>query len=222
MSSSQRPHASSSPVRGDDTPGTTEASEASPARPAEGKPPQDHVSLFTPPERIELIPIGRVCSPYKERHGTPRQPTVTQGVRGGGALEGSIELFPDVVSEASLAGLEGFEFVWVTAWLHLNRHWNPTVIPPRGPRVRRGVFATRAPHRPNQLGLSALRIVAVEGHRVRVRGLDLLDQTPVLDLKPYVPYADAFPKARAGWLDELDEAHDAPDRPSRPRAPKPR
>ena len=57
---------------------------------------------------------------------------------------------------------------------------------------------------------------------MRVRGLDLLDQTPVLDLKPYVPYADAFPEARAGWLDELDEAHDAPDRPSRPRGPRPR
>ena len=185
------------------------------------KAPQDHVSLFEPPTRVELVPIGRICSPYKERHGTPRQPTVTRGVRGGGALQGSIELFPDIVDARSLSGLEDFEYVWVTAWLHLNRHWNPTVIPPRGPRIRRGVFATRAPHRPNQLGLSALKIVGVEGHKVHIEGLDLLDQTPVLDLKPYIPYADAFPNAKAGWLDELEEAPDAPDRPSIPRRKRP-
>lgn len=184
---------------------------------AAGKPPQDHVALFEPPERVELVPIGRVRSPYKERHGTPRQPTVTRGVRGGGAHEGTIELFPEVVPAQALMGLEEFDYVWVTAWLHLNRHWNPTVIPPRGPRVRRGVFATRAPHRPNQIGLSALRVTSVQGHCVHVRGLDLLDQTPVLDLKPYIPYADAFPDARAGWLDNLEEPHDAPDRPSRSR-----
>ena len=110
--------------------------------------------------------------------------------------------------------------MWVTSWLHLNRHWNPTVVPPRGPKVRRGVFATRAPQRPNQLGLSALRVERIEGCRIFVRGLDLLDQTPVLDIKPYIPYADAFPSARAGWLDELEEPPDAPDRPSKPRGQK--
>ncbi len=184
------------------------------------KPPQDHVSLVEVPPRIELVPIGTVRSPYKERHGTPRQATVTKGARGDGALEGVIELFPDLIGPESLEGLEGFEYVWVTSWLHLNRHWNPTVIPPRGPKIRRGVFATRAPHRPNQLGLSALRVVRIEGVQIFVRGLDLLDQTPVLDIKPYIPYADAFPGARAGWLDELDEALDAPDRPSKPRRKK--
>lgn len=104
--------------------------------------------------------------------------------------------------------------MWIVSWLHLNKHWNPTVVPPRGPRVRRGVLATRAPHRPNQIGLSALRLVGVEGHRLHVEGLDLLDGTPVLDIKPYIPYADAFPDARSGWLDTLDQPMDAPDRKS--------
>lgn len=181
------------------------------------KPPQDHVSQVPVPDRVELRPIGRIRSPYKERHGTPRQPTVTRGVKGEQAQPGIVELFPEVLGPESLVGIEGFDYIWVTAWLHLNRHWNPTVVPPRGPRVRRGIFATRAPHRPNQLGLSALRVVRVEGHNIHVCGLDLLDLTPVLDIKPYIPYADAFPEARAGWLDALDEPHDAPDRPSEPR-----
>ncbi len=185
-----------------------------------GKTPQDHVSLVDVPDRIELAPIGTIHSPYKERHGTPRQATVTQGARGDAALEGIIELFAEVIGPESLQGLEGFDYVWVTSWLHLNRHWNPTVVPPRGPKVRRGLFATRAPHRPNQLGLSALRIERIEGLKIFVRGLDLLDQTPVLDIKPYIPYADAFPHARAGWLDELNEPLDAPDRPSVPRRQK--
>ena len=92
--------------------------------------------------------------------------------------------------------------------------WRPLVQPPRGPKTRQGVFATRAPHRPSQLALSALRIISVDeaALRVRVRGLDLLDGTPVLDLKPYIPYADAFPDAAAGWVDELPDATpDGPD-----------
>ena len=78
--------------------------------------------------------------------------------------------------------------------------------PPRGPRVKRGVFATRSPHRPNAIGLSAVELVAVEGRSLRLGGTDFLDGTPVLDLKPYVPYADAFPEAKAGWIDEVDAA----------------
>ena len=75
--------------------------------------------------------------------------------------------------------------------------------PPRGARVRRGLFATRSPDRPNPIGLSAVQLVRVDGLRLHVRGVDLLDGTPILDIKPYVPYADAFPDARAGWIDEL-------------------
>lgn len=178
-------------------------------------PQKDYRDAVVFPTTVELTPIGVVRSPYTERHGTPRQPTVTTQVHGGSALEGTIELFTDVVPAKAFTSLEGFQYIWVIAWLHLNKHWNPTVIPPRGPRVRRGVLATRAPHRPNQLALSALELVGVEGHVLTVRGLDLLDGTPVLDVKPYLHYADAFPDARAGWVDELDEAPDAPDRPGK-------
>jgi tRNA-Thr(GGU) m(6)t(6)A37 methyltransferase TsaA len=164
---------------------------------------------------VWMQPIGVVRSPYKERFGTPRQATVTQGATGEGPQEAEIVLDPTRVPATVLEGLAGFDYVWAIVWLHLNEGWRPMVTPTRGPKVKRGLFSTRSPHRPNPIGLSALRVVAVEGHVVRVCGLDLLDGTPVLDLKPYVPYADAFPNARAGWLDALDAPMDEPDRPTR-------
>ena len=161
-------------------------------------PPKDYIDAVDFPASIELMAIGVVRSEYRERHGTPRQASV-------GELKRSrIELFTDRVPEKALMGMEGIEYLWVISWLHLNRHWNPTVTPPRGPRVRRGVLSTRAPHRPNQLGLSATRLIAVRGSVLEVEGLDLLDMTPVLDIKPYIPYADAHPDVSAGWVDELD------------------
>ncbi|MCC6466242.1 MAG: tRNA (N6-threonylcarbamoyladenosine(37)-N6)-methyltransferase TrmO [Planctomycetes bacterium] len=176
------------------------------------KPPQDHTSGAVAPEAVQLAVIGHVRSPYTERFGTPRQPTVQQQTLLDRAVEASIELLPGCNYEQALQDLEGFEYIWVMTYLHLNRHWKPTVVPPRGPKVRRGLFATRSPHRPNPLGLSALKLLGVQGRVIRVLGIDLLDSTPVLDIKPYVPYADAFPGARAGWLDALGEAPDAPDR----------
>lgn len=176
------------------------------------KPPQDHTSGAQVPETVQLTVIGHVRSPYTERFGTPRQPTVQQQTLLDRAAEAAIELLPGHNFEQALQDLSGFEFIWVLTYLHLNRHWKPTVVPPRGPKVRRGLFATRSPHRPNPLGLSALKLLGVQGRVLRVLGIDLLDGTPVLDIKPYVPYADAFPQARAGWLDALAEAPDAPDR----------
>ncbi len=178
---------------------------------------KDYVDSVPFPPEVVLKPIGVVRSPYRQRYGTPRQATVTAGTLHESEQDARIELDEAVVPAAALGGLEGFERVWVLSWFHLNQGWNPTVVPPRGPRVRRGVLATRAPHRPNQLGLSAVRVVRVEGHVLHVRGIDLLDGTPVLDLKPYVPYADAFADSRAGWLDTLDQPMDAPDRPTRKR-----
>lgn len=179
------------------------------------RPPQDYIEAVDFPSTIELRPIGAVRSPYRERHGTPRQATVSAKTTGDEPQPATIELFEDVVPAAALDDIEGFERIWVVSWLHLNEHWRPQVVPPRGPRVKRGVLATRAPHRPNQLGLSAVQLVGRRGHILDVVGIDLLDRTPVLDLKPYVPYADAFPDARAGWVDELGEPGDGPDRPGR-------
>jgi len=112
---------------------------------------------------------------------------------------------------AALAGLDGFSHVWVVTVLHLNGDgWRASVKPPRGDRARRvGVFATRSPHRPNRLGLSALRIVGVapDAGVVDVQGLDLLDGTPVLDLKPYVAYTDGVGVGgRGGWVEEVADA----------------
>jgi tRNA-Thr(GGU) m(6)t(6)A37 methyltransferase TsaA len=152
------------------------------------------------PSRVELEPIGVVRSPFRERFGTPVQaepaPPETEPSR--------LELFPERVPTEALRGLEGMDYVWVIGFLHLNHGFRPLVMPPRGPRERRGVLSTRAPHRPNPISLSAARLLRVEGHCLHVGSLDLLDGTPILDLKPYVPYADAFPDARAGWIDAID------------------
>jgi len=172
----------------------------------DSKPPipsKDYISAVDFPDTVTLTPIGVVRSGFRERHGTPRQSTVKP-------LEGpprraTIEIFRDRVPMQALHSLEGFDYIWVISWLHLNRNWNPMVRPPRETRGKRGVLATRAPHRPNQLGLSATRLVSVRKNFIEVEGIDLLDDTPVLDIKPYVPYADAFPEASAGWVDTLDE-----------------
>jgi tRNA-Thr(GGU) m(6)t(6)A37 methyltransferase TsaA len=174
------------------------------------KPPQDHTAAA--PETFTARVIGHVRSSYKERFGTPRQATVTEQTLEDRAMEATIELLPGHNFEQALKDLQGFEYIWVIAWLHLNEDWQPTVIPPRGPKVRRGLFATRSPHRPNPIALSALRLIRIEGRALHVLGIDLIDGTPVLDIKPYVPYADAFPNAKEGWLETIGEAGNAPDR----------
>lgn len=152
-----------------------------------------------------------VRSPFRERFGTPVQAEPAPPE----APTSRVELFAERVPEAALEGLAGIEYVWVIGYLHLNRGFSAQVIPPRGPRIRRGVLATRSPHRPNPISLSAARLRGVEGLVLHLGSLDLLDGTPVLDIKPYVPYADAFPEASAGWIDAIDPA--APQLGRRPR-----
>jgi tRNA-Thr(GGU) m(6)t(6)A37 methyltransferase TsaA len=164
---------------------------------------------------LTLQPIGVVRSPYRERFGTPRQATVAAGSATGQAEEATLELFGDRVPPDILRDLDGFSHLWAIVWFDRNEGWRPTVTPTRGPRKKRGLFSTRSPHRPCPIGLSALRIVAVEGLTVRVLGVDLLDGTPLLDIKPYVPYADAFPDAAIGWLAEVAGPDDGPDRATR-------
>lgn len=162
----------------------------------------------TPPRNLgpyRLEPIGWVRSPYVRRHGTPQQASAA-----GSDAEARIELDETRIPPEAIADLQGIDRIWVVAWLDRGGGYSPTVVPPRGPEVRRGLFATRSPDRPNPIGLSCVELVAIEGRTLRVRGIDLLDGTPVLDLKPYLPYADAFPEARAGWIDTI--ARDAPQR----------
>ena len=116
-----------------------------------------------------------------------------------------LELLPDSGYETALQDLAGFERVWLVWWFHRNTNWRPLVLPPRGPARRRGLFATRSPHRPNPVGLTPVRLISVEGRRLVLGPCDLVDGTPVFDIKPYVPSYDAFPDAAAGWIDGVDE-----------------
>lgn len=145
---------------------------------------------------IEMQAIGVVHSTYKERFSTPRQPSLDD------PLPATIELNAGMNFEQAVKDLDGFTHIWVIYWMHLNQGWNPTVMPPRGPKVRRGLFATRAPHRPNSIGLSVVRLTKVEGRTLHIQGHDMLDGTPVLDIKPYLTYSDSFPDAQCGWVEE--------------------
>ena len=154
--------------------------------------PDDALGAFA------LSPIGHVRSPYQRRFGTPQQAAAVDSTQ-----EGVLALDPALIPSTALADLAGMDYIWVLTWLHRGGTWAPQVMPPREPRVRRGVFATRSPDRPNPIGLSALRLVRVDGCNLHVNGIDLIDGTPILDVKPYVPYADAFPDAKAGWIDSV-------------------
>lgn len=113
------------------------------------------------------------------------------------------------------------ERVWILAHLHLNQGYNVKVTPPRGPKVKRGLLATRSPHRPNAIGLSAVTLQGVEKNRLILGPCDLIDGTPILDIKPYIPYADAFPDSKAGWVDALDPSLPQRSRNLRPRREDP-
>jgi tRNA-Thr(GGU) m(6)t(6)A37 methyltransferase TsaA len=143
----------------------------------------------------EVRPIGVVSSPFKVHIGTPRQPRV------GPPAEGEIHLRRGM--QNTVKDLAAFSHVWVIFWFCYSRGWNEQVRPPRDAK-KRGVLATRSPHRPNAIGLSLLRLLGVRGCRLAVADLDLLDGTPVLDLKPYLPYADRVDDARVGWVEELE------------------
>ncbi len=147
---------------------------------------------------LTLRPIGIIHTPYTEKPGTPRQP----GALGEQTI-GRVVLFPGLNFEQALKDLEGFERIWLVTWFDRVSGWKPRVLPPRG-RTRRGLFATRSPHRPNPIGLSLCRLLTVKGRELTVENPDLLDGTPVLDIKPYVPKVEAFPQSRAGWLDTLE------------------
>ena len=147
---------------------------------------------------VSFTPIGIVHSPFEDRVSAPRQPAASR------EAAGTIELFPGRDFELALADLEGWERIWVVFCFHLNPAgaWRPKVLPPRS-TGKRGVFSTRSPYRPNPIGLSVVRLQSVRGLILQVRDVDMVDGTPVLDLKPYVPYADAFPGAATGWLSPL-------------------
>jgi tRNA-Thr(GGU) m(6)t(6)A37 methyltransferase TsaA len=147
-----------------------------------------------PTDTLVCTPIGYFRSPFTDRVEAPRQSVAARDVRA------TIELCPGRDFEHALEDLGEWSHLWVLFWFHLNEGWRPKVLPPRSAR-RRGVFSTRSPHRPNPIGLSVVKLEAIAGLSLTVSGIDVLDGTPVLDIKPYVPYADAVPDADDGWLE---------------------
>ena len=154
-------------------------------------------------ETLTLSPIGIIRTPFRDRADAPRQPRAE--LKSG---EGKILLNAGQNFEQALEDLDGFDFIWIVSWFHKNENWKPKVLPPRGSKIKRGVFATRSPYRPNPIGLSVARLSGITGRTIRVAETDLIDGTPILDIKPYLPYAESFPGARAGWLDSWTEADD--------------
>lgn len=147
-------------------------------------------------------PIGFFHGNAAYKYAAPRQGVFA-------AAQGRVELSAGRNFEMALRDLVGFERIWLLFAFDRNgRSWRPTTRPPvAAPKHRRvGIFASRAPYRPNPIGLSCVRLLAVAGRVVSVAECDLLDGTPILDIKPYVPAADAFPNARAGWVDAQSDA----------------
>lgn len=146
---------------------------------------------------VKVEPIGFFKAIEDEKYSVSRQPSVIRG------NVGKIILNPHCNFEAALQDLDGFDRIFVIYHFDRNDSWKPKVLPPRGEK-KRGVFATRSPHRPNFLGLSCLELVGIDGLTLNVKNHDLLDGTPIFDIKPYLVYADSFPDAKQGWLDELE------------------
>lgn len=168
---------------------------------------------------MQIEPVATFRSPFPEKFGIPRQSGVAAGLRGRIVLE------PAFRNPSALRGLGDFDYIWLIWEFSGNRPatagsgcsaprdktavWQPTVRPPRlGGNTRMGVFATRSPFRPNPLGLSCVRLERIEwdgpeGPVIHVLGADLMDGTPIYDIKPYVRYADSHPEARSGFTDTV-------------------
>jgi len=153
---------------------------------------------------VEILPVAHISSPLKSKFGIPRQSGLVS------ELTGRIVFEPAYRKIEAIRGLEAFDYLWLIWEFSANRSAakSLTVRPPRlGGNRRMGVFATRSPFRPNNLGLSCVRLERIEEHPglgpvIFVGGADLMDGTPIYDIKPYVPYADSHPDARGGFVDD--------------------
>ena len=157
---------------------------------------------------MEIKPIAHIKTEFPEKFGVPRQSGLAKGLRGRIIFE------PEYRNPDALRGLEGFSHLWLIWEFSANRttrDWQPTVRPPRlGGNAHIGVFATRSPFRPNPLGLSCVEIGSIDlftedGPVITVKGADLMDGTPIYDIKPYIRYADSRQQAVCGYVDSLDE-----------------
>ena len=158
-------------------------------------------------QEVSIRVIARMKSDFATKFGIPRQSGLVEELRS------TIIFEPEYRNSEALRGLEGFSHLWII-WQFseaVRTEWSPTVRPPRlGGNTRMGVFATRSPFRPNNLGLSCVKLLGVEdteefGTVIHVGGADLMDGTPIFDIKPYIPYADSHPDALGGFTDTAGE-----------------
>jgi tRNA-Thr(GGU) m(6)t(6)A37 methyltransferase TsaA len=149
---------------------------------------------------LTLVPIGAISTPFLSKYVAPRQPASAPEKR-----IGVITLDGGQNFEQALQDLKEFDYIWILFWFDRNTNWKPKVLPPNSGRVKRGLFATRSPHRPNPIGLSLCKLIDIRGRRIRIENPDMLDGTPILDIKPYIPHAEAFPDARSGWISKVNE-----------------
>ena len=152
---------------------------------------------------METVPVARIRTPFGEKFGIPRQSSLEEGSVGVVVFE------KEYRRPEALKGLEGFDYIWLIWEFSGNgAKWEPTVRPPRlGGNATMGVWATRSTFRPNALALSCVKLEKVdfENCTLTVRGADLMDGTPIYDIKPYIPYADSRPEARAGWTENVQD-----------------
>jgi tRNA-Thr(GGU) m(6)t(6)A37 methyltransferase TsaA len=144
-------------------------------------------------KRIRIQIVGVIETPFREPAGCPIQPSRAGGV------EGTVRVEPRFAE--GLKDIEGFERIWLTYWLH-RASCSTLLVTPFLDKQQRGIFATRAPSRPSPVGLSVVRLLGVEGSILHVADVDMIDGTPLLDIKPYVPEFDCYPHSRAGWFDD--------------------
>lgn len=155
-------------------------------------------------ENLTLRPIGRIRTEFPEKFGIPRQSGLVEELRA------VVEFEREFRAPEAFRGLEGFSHLWLLWHFTQSQGWSPTVRPPRlGGNTRMGVFATRSPFRPNAVGLSSVRLERVEPHTpqgpvLHVAGADLMDGTPIFDIKPYLPYGDCRPEATGGFAPGAD------------------
>lgn len=179
-----------------------------PRIPLSTRDPSTNVSLsegtYVLDQTLTLKPIGYIATQKPLKFHARHQPLEKEPERN------LLELLPHSGYEQALQDLAGFSRIWLIWWFHRNSSWKPLVLPPRGPSKRRGVFATRSPYRPNPLGLTPVQLIAVEGRKLILGACDLVDGTPVLDIKPYIPAYDIFPGEKAGWTDEVEALQQTP------------
>lgn len=154
-------------------------------------------------DKIEYKPIGIIHTAFKKPRGTPIQPTA------GKKAKAMVEIYPEYAD--GLKDLEGFSHIILVYHFHLSKE-SPLVAKPFMDDILHGIFAIRGPARPNPIGLSVTRLIKIEGNKLYIQGIDIVDGTPLLDIKPYVPEFDSKENVRTGWLEKnLNKLPDSKD-----------